>query len=99
MELRWHPVTTTTTTCPLSFQVETLTVLLPLLLTVHHTSMDSYSPARLGIGQLLPVLGVDTAMLQVVFKAILKSFRCPTASPPVTSPIGQFTVQDLRESG
>ena len=59
--------------------------------------MDSTSPARPVIGLLLPVLGVDTALFQVVFQAILKAFSLP---PLFTSPIGQFAVQDLLwESG
>lgn len=64
----------------------------PPLLTMRHTSVDSTSPARPVIGQLFPVLGVDTALLQVVFKAILKAFSLP---PLVTSSIGQFTIHNL----
>ena len=38
----------------------------PLLLTVGYTSMDRISRARSVTGLLLPVLGVDTALPQVV---------------------------------
>lgn len=72
-----------------SRQAETLTVLPHPMLTMRYTSVDSTSPARPVIGQLFLVLGVDTTLPQVVFKAILKAFSLP---PLVTSSIGQFTI-------
>lgn len=52
-----------------------------------------YLQLGLVAGLLLPVLGVDTALPQVVFQ--VEALLLPSAPPPGSLPVGQFTVQDL----
>lgn len=79
-----------------SCQADSLTVLLPLLLTVRqkqrHSSMDSTSPARLVLGQLLPAPGVIPHCFRLCLILSLKLFVA------LSAPISQFTAQDLWES-
>ena len=75
-----------------SCQADSLTMLLPLLLTARHSSMDNTSPARLVLGQLLPAPGVIPHRFRLCLILSLKHFRCPVCS------ISQFTAQDLWES-
>ena len=63
-----------------SCQADSLTVLLPQLLTVRHSSMDSTSPARLVLGQLLPAPGGMHHCFRLCLILSLKHFRFPVCS-------------------
>ena len=67
-------------------------MLLPLLLTVRCTGVNSMSPSRAIAGLHFPVLGADSTLFQVVFQIILETFSLTTL---VSLPIAQFSIKDL----
>ena len=58
--------------------------------------MNGTSPARSVAGLLLPVLGVNSTLLQVVFQVV---FEMLSLASLVSLPTGQFTVDLLGKPG